>query len=53
MSDPSGRDVRARDSRVLDRMEINNLGRIIKEGQFQDGIGCGYTCPEKEGMINS
>ena len=53
MLDPSGRDVKASDSRVLDRTEIDLVGKIVMEGQIQDGIGRGYTCPEKEGMIDS
>ena len=43
----------ASDSRVLDRKEIDLLGKIVMEGQIQDGMGHGYTSPEKEGMINS
>ena len=38
MSDPSGRDVKASDSRVLDRKEINLLGKIVMEGQIQDSV---------------
>ena len=53
MLDPSTRDVQASESRVLDRKEIDLLGKIVMEGQIQDGIGRGYTCPNKEGMINS
>ena len=34
MSDPSGRDVKASDSQVLDRKEINLLGKIVREGQI-------------------
>ena len=53
MSDPSGRDVKASDSKFLDRKEIDLLRKIVMEGQIQDGIGHGYICPEKEGMIDS
>ena len=34
MSDPSGRDVKTSDSRVLDRKEIDFLGKIVMEGQI-------------------
>ena len=51
--DPSGRDVKASDSWVLDRKEIDLLGKIVMEGQIQDGMGRGYTSPEKEGVIDS
>ena len=53
MLDPSKRDVKASDNQVLNRKEINLLGKIVMEGQIQDGIGRGYTSPRKEGMINS
>ena len=53
MLDPSERDVKASDSWVLDRKEIDLLGKIVMEGQIQDGIGHGYTSLEKEGMIDS
>ena len=53
MLDPSGRDIKASDSRVLDRKEIDLLGKIVIEGQIQDGIGRGYTSPKKEGMNDS
>ena len=53
MSDPNGRDVKASDSQDLDRKEIDLLGKIVMEGQIQDGMGRGYTSLEKEGMIDS
>ena len=53
MLDPSGRDVKASDSRFLDRKAIDLLGKLAREGQIQDGIGRGYTCLEKEGMTDS
>ena len=49
MSDPSGRDVKVWNSRVLDRMDIDLLGRLAMKGRVRDRIGCGYTCPEKDG----
>ena len=49
VSDPSGRDVKVWNSQVLDRMDIDLLGRLAMEGQVQDWIGHGYTCPEKDG----
>ena len=49
MSDPSRRDVKVWNSRVLDRMDIDLLGRLAMEGRVRDWIGCGYTCPEKDG----
>ena len=47
--DPSGRDVKVWNSRVLDTIDIDLLGRLAMEGQVQDWIGCGQTCPEKDG----
>ena len=47
--DPSGRDVKVWNSRVLDRMDIDLLGRLAMEGQVWDWIGRGYTCPKKDG----
>ena len=49
VSDPSGRDVKVWNGRVLETMDIDLLGRLAMEGQAQDWIGCGYTCPEKDG----
>ena len=49
MLDPSGRDVKVWNSRVLDMMDIDLLGRLAMEGQVRDWIGCGYTYPEKDG----
>ena len=37
--DPSGRDVTAWNSRVLERIGIDFLGKIAKDGQVWDGIG--------------
>ena len=30
-------------------MDIDLLGKLVLEGRVQDWIGCGYTCPEKDG----
>ena len=30
-------------------MDIDLLGRLVMEGQVQEWIGCGYTCPKKDG----
>ena len=49
MSEPSKRDVKVWNSRVLDRMDIDLLGRLAMEFRVQDWIGHGYTCPEKDG----
>ena len=53
MLDPSRRDVKASDSQVLERKEIDLLRKIVMDGQIQDGMSHGYTSTEKEGMIDS
>ena len=30
-------------------MDIDILGRLAMEGRVRDWIGCGYTCPKKDG----
>ena len=47
--DRSGRDVKVGNSRVLDRMDIDLLGRLAMEGRVRDWIDHGYTCCEKDG----
>ena len=47
--DPSGRDVKVSNSRVLDRMDIDLLGKVNHGRPSLDWIGHGYTCPEKDG----
>ena len=49
VSDPSGRDVKVWNSQVLDRMDIDLVGRLAMEGRVRDWICCGYTCLEKDG----
>ena len=49
VSNPSGRDVKVWNSQVLDRMDIDLLGRLAMEGQVRYWIGCGYNCLEKDG----
>ena len=49
MLDPSKRDVKVWNSLVLDRMDIDLLGRLAMEGQVRDWIGRSYTCPKKDG----
>ena len=39
MSDPSKRDVFARNNQVLDRIGIELLGKIAMDGRVQDWIG--------------
>ena len=41
VSDPSGRDVKVWNSQVLDRIDIDLLGRLAMKGQVRDWIGCG------------
>ena len=41
VSDPSGRDVKVWNSQVLDRIDIDLLGRLAMEGRVWDWIGCG------------
>ena len=41
VSDPSERDVKVWNSRVLDRMDIDLLGRLAMEGRVRDWIGHG------------
>ena len=49
MLDPSERDVKVWNTQVLDRMDIDLLGRLAMEGQVWDLIVHGYTCLEKDG----
>ena len=49
VSNPRGRDIKVWNSRVLDRMDIDLLGRLAMEGQVWDWIGHGYTCRKKDG----
>ena len=46
---PSERDVRARNSKVLERIGINLLGKIVMDCQVWKMDRCGYTCPKKDG----
>ena len=49
MSDPSRRDVKVRNSQVLDRIDIDLLGKVSHGRPSPDLDRFGYTCPEKDG----
>ena len=53
MSDPSGRDVKVWNSRVLDRMDIDLLGRLAMEGQVWDWIGLAILVLRRMAMTES
>ena len=50
VSVPSGRDVKARNSWVLQRIGIDLLGKIALECQVQEWICGGYACRERGGI---
>ena len=49
MLDPSGKDVKVWNSQVLDRIDIDLLGRLAMKGRVWELDRFGYTCPEKDG----
>ena len=53
MSDPSGRDVIAWNSQVLERIGIDLLGKIAMDGRVWDWIGMAILVLRKMVMIKS
>ena len=53
VSDPSGRDVKVWNSQVLDRMDIDLLGRLAMEGRVWDWIGLAILLLRRMAMIKS
>ena len=49
VSDPSGRDVKVWNSQVLDRIDIDLLGKVSHGRPSLDLDRFGYTCPKKDG----
>ena len=49
MLEPSGRDVKLWNSQVLDRIDIDLLGKVSHGRRSLDLDRFGYTCPEKDG----
>ena len=49
MLDPSGRDVIAWNSHILERIGIDLLGKIAINGRVLVWDRCGYACAEKDG----
>ena len=53
VSNPSERDVKVWNSRVLDRRDIDLLGRLAMEGRFRDWIGLAILVLRRMAMIES
>ena len=49
VSDPSKRDVKVWNSQVLDRIDVDLLGKVSHGRRSPDLDRFGYTCPEKNG----
>ena len=53
VSDPSGRDVKVGNSQVLDRIDIDLLGKLAMKGQVQIWIGLARRVLRRMAMIKS
>ena len=53
VSVPSGRDVMARNSQVLERIGIDLLGKIAMDGRVQDWIGVAMLVLRRMAMTKS
>ena len=53
VSNPSGRDVNIWNSQVLDRMDIDQLGRLATKGGFLNWIGLAILVLRRMAMIES